>query len=72
MPAAREGIRMKAIRVHEFGGPEVLTYAAMMRALASSLGRRLWLVRVPVLTPRLSSYWIDLVTSVPKDVPPGR
>lgn len=55
-------------RVLEIGGPEVLTYEAMMRDLASMLGRRLWIVRVPVLTPRLSSYWIDLVTSVPTDV----
>jgi uncharacterized protein YbjT (DUF2867 family) len=55
-------------RVLEIGGPEVVTYAAMMRELASILGRRLWIVRVPVLSPRLSSYWIDLVTSVPTDV----
>jgi uncharacterized protein YbjT (DUF2867 family) len=55
-------------RVLEVGGPQVLTYAAMLREVAALLGRRLWLVPVPVLTPRLSSYWIDLVTSVPTDV----
>lgn len=52
-------------RVIEIGGPNVMTYEAMMRRFARILGRRLWLLRVPVLTPRLSSYWVDIVTSVP-------
>jgi uncharacterized protein YbjT (DUF2867 family) len=55
-------------RVLEIGGPEVLSYQAMMRRLARILGLRRWIVRVPVLTPRLSSYWVHLVTSVPTDV----
>jgi uncharacterized protein YbjT (DUF2867 family) len=55
-------------RVLEIGGPEVLTYQAMMRALAQILGLRRWIVRVPVLTPRLSSYWVHLITAVPTDV----
>lgn len=47
------------------GGRDVLTYREMMERTAVLLGRRPpWIVRVPVLTPRLSSYWIALVTPV--------
>ncbi len=49
----------------ELGGADVLTYRAMMARTARALGRRPPLVvRVPVLTPRLSSYWVQLVTPV--------
>ena len=45
------------------GGPEVLCYRDIMRAMAEELGlRQRWIIPVPVLTPRLSSYWIHLVT----------
>jgi uncharacterized protein YbjT (DUF2867 family) len=50
----------------QLGGSEVLTYREMMRRAAPLMGRRPPLViRVPVLTPRLSSYWVALVTPVP-------
>jgi hypothetical protein len=43
----------------------VLTYREMMSRAAAVMGRRPPLViRVPVLTPRLSSYWVALVTPV--------
>ena len=49
----------------QLGGAEVLTYREMMRRAAPLMGRRPpFVVRVPVLTPRLSSYWIVLVTPV--------
>ncbi|HEX6022822.1 MAG TPA: NAD-dependent epimerase/dehydratase family protein [Solirubrobacter sp.] len=49
----------------QLGGADVLTYREMMRRAAPLMGRRPPLViRVPVLTPRLSSYWIALVTPV--------
>jgi uncharacterized protein YbjT (DUF2867 family) len=49
----------------QLGGSEVLTYRDMMRRAAPLMGRRPPLViRVPVLTPRLSSYWVALVTPV--------
>jgi uncharacterized protein YbjT (DUF2867 family) len=49
----------------QLGGAEVLTYREMMRRAAPLIGRRPPLViRVPVLTPRLSSYWVALVTPV--------
>jgi len=53
---------------YEIGGPDVLTYGAMLERTARLLGRRLFIIPVPVLTPRLSTYWVDLVTDVPKSV----
>jgi uncharacterized protein YbjT (DUF2867 family) len=50
---------------YEIGGPDVLTYAKMLRRTAGAMGRRKpWIVPVPILTPRLSSYWVGLVTDV--------
>jgi len=49
----------------QLGGSEVLTYREMMRRAAPLMGKRPPVViRVPVLTPRLSSYWVALVTPV--------
>jgi uncharacterized protein YbjT (DUF2867 family) len=56
-------------QVFETGGPERLTYEEMMRRLARALGRRRpVIVPVPFLTPKLSSYWLALVTGVPAPV----
>ncbi|MCA3250718.1 MAG: SDR family oxidoreductase [Pseudomonadota bacterium] len=55
-------------RVYDVGGPEVLTYRELMHLFASLVGKRRLIVPVPVLTPRLSSYWLDLVTAVPVNV----
>ncbi|MFE3761640.1 SDR family oxidoreductase [Streptomyces sp. NPDC059104] len=54
-------------RSFDIGGPDVVTYEEMMRryAAVARLPRRL-IVRVPMLTPRLSSHWIGLVTPVPR------
>ncbi|MFP4529769.1 MAG: NAD(P)H-binding protein [Halodesulfurarchaeum sp.] len=52
----------------EIGGPEVLSYQEMMERTAAAMGRRLHIVPVPVLTPKLSVYWIDLVTDTPKHI----
>jgi uncharacterized protein YbjT (DUF2867 family) len=49
----------------EIGGADVLTYGDMLRGYARVRGLRRWLVPVPVLTPRLSSYWVHWVTPVP-------
>lgn len=50
-------------RTIDIGGPEVQSYAWIMRTMAEALGlRRRWVIPVPVLTPRLSSLWIHLVT----------
>ncbi|EON22474.1 MULTISPECIES: NAD(P)H-binding protein [Nocardioides] len=58
-------------RVFEIGGPEQLTYLEMMQVASEVAGgRRIPIVTVPVLTPRLSSYWLALVTDV--DATTGR
>jgi uncharacterized protein YbjT (DUF2867 family) len=49
----------------QLGGPEVLTYREMVMRAAALLGRRPPVIlSLPVLTPRLSSYWVSLVTGV--------
>ena len=49
----------------QLGGPEVLTYREMMARAARVFGRHPpAVVKVPVLSPRLSSYWVSLVTPV--------
>ena len=52
----------------DVGGPEVMTYREMMERIARLLGRRPLIVEVPVLTPRLSSLWLYLVTPVQASV----
>ncbi len=52
----------------EIGGATVETYRSMMLGYARQRGLNRWLFRVPVLTPRLSSYWLDLVTPFPAAV----
>jgi uncharacterized protein YbjT (DUF2867 family) len=52
-------------RTFEIGGPDVLTYGDMLQGYAAARGLRRYLIPVPVLTPRLSSYWVDLVTPIP-------
>jgi hypothetical protein len=49
----------------EIGGPDVLSYGEMMRSYARIRGLRRLMIPVPVLTPRLSSYWVNLVSPVP-------
>ena len=52
--------------VFDIGGPEVLTYADMMQKFAKLSGlRKRLIIKVPVLTPKLSSLWIGFVTPVP-------
>ncbi|MCB2407967.1 SDR family oxidoreductase [Hymenobacter lucidus] len=46
----------------DIGGPDVLTYKEMLLGLAAERGYRRYIVTVPVLTPRLSSWWLFLVT----------
>ncbi len=54
--------------IYDAGGPEVLTYEDLMRQFGELVGRRPLIVPVPVLTPQLSSYWLNLVTAVPTNV----
>jgi hypothetical protein len=52
--------------VFDIGGPEILSYADMMQKFAKLSGlRKRLIIKVPVLTPKLSSLWIGFVTPVP-------
>ena len=55
-------------KTYDVGGPEVLSYREMVVRVARIRGRRRPIVQVPVLTPRLSSLWLALVTPVTADV----
>ncbi len=56
-------------RTFDVGGPDVLTYRDMMQRYAQVAGLpRRRIVSVPVLTPRLSSHWVGLVTPVPSGI----
>lgn len=48
----------------DIGGPDVMTYLDMIYSYARMINKRVKVIVVPFLTPRLSSYWIDLVTPV--------
>jgi uncharacterized protein YbjT (DUF2867 family) len=49
----------------DIGGPDILTYKEMLLQYAASRKLKRWIITVPVLTPKLSSLWLNLVTSVP-------
>jgi uncharacterized protein YbjT (DUF2867 family) len=49
-------------------GPDYLSYEQMMRQFAAIVGKRPRILPVPFLTPKMSSYWLGLVTSVPTPV----
>ena len=52
----------------DVGGPEVMTYREMIERIARLRGKRRLIVEIPALTPRLSSYWLHLVTPVKASV----
>ncbi len=52
----------------DVGGPEVMTYRTMIERIARLRGRRPLIVEVPILSPRLSSLWLHLVTPVQASV----
>ena len=49
-------------RVFEIGGPDQVSYGGLMREYARQRGLKRLVISVPVLTPRLSSLWLKLVT----------
>lgn len=55
-------------RVIEIGGDGVITYGTMMTAYAQARGLKRRMLPVPFLTPRLSSYWVHLVTPIPSNI----
>jgi uncharacterized protein YbjT (DUF2867 family) len=51
-------------RTFEIGGPDQVSYGEIMQEYAHQRGLRRWMIPVPLLTPRLSSLWLGLVTPV--------
>jgi uncharacterized protein YbjT (DUF2867 family) len=61
-------VEQSAGRTYDVAGSETLSYQQMLQTFARVVGKRVRILPVPVLTPRLSSYWLDLVTAVPASV----
>lgn len=61
-------LEQTAGRCYDVGGPEILTYEQIMRQYGDVVGKRPIIIPVPVLSPRLSSYWLRLVTTVPTNI----
>jgi uncharacterized protein YbjT (DUF2867 family) len=55
-------------KTFDIGGPDVLSYREMMERLGRIQGRTLLILPVPLLTPKLSSYWVGFITPVPPSV----
>ena len=55
-------------QIYDVGGADDLTYEEIMRQYAELVGKKPYIIPVRVLTPRLSSYWLNLVTSVPTNI----
>lgn len=55
-------------KIIEIGGANIVSYQEMMTGYAHARGLRRWMIPVPVLTPRLSSYWVHLVTPIPASI----
>ena len=51
-------------RIYEIGGPDRVSYGEIMQEYARQRGLRRWMIPVPLLTPRLSSLWLGLVTPI--------
>ena len=54
--------------IYDAVGPETLSYGDLLRQFGAVVGRPVRIVPLPVLSPRLSSYWLDLVTAVPASI----
>ncbi|HKX85251.1 MAG TPA: SDR family oxidoreductase [Flavobacterium sp.] len=50
-------------RSFDIGGPNIISYKQMMQLYAKTRGFKIWMISVPVMTPKLSSYWLYFVTS---------
>ncbi|WP_316507201.1 NAD(P)H-binding protein [Nitrosopumilus sp.] len=50
--------------IYEIGGKDKVTYEELMRVYAKYLNKSLFVIEIPFLTTRLSSYWVDLITPV--------
>jgi uncharacterized protein YbjT (DUF2867 family) len=61
-------LNVEGSQIIEIGGPEVMTYEDMLLGFAEARGLSRLIIPVPVLTPRLSSYWVHWVTPIPATI----
>lgn len=57
-------LKIKGSKIVEIGGAELVSYLDLMKEYARQRGLKRWMIPVPVLSPRLSSLWLGLVTPV--------
>lgn len=57
-------IHIESSQIYEVGGPDQCSYGDIMQEYARQRQLKRWMIPVPVLTPRLSSLWLGLVTPV--------
>lgn len=50
-------------KVYDIGSPDVLSYRQMLLGYAKARGLKRWIFTLPVMTPKLSSYWLYFITS---------
>jgi uncharacterized protein YbjT (DUF2867 family) len=50
-------------QTYDIGGPDILSYKQMMLKFAQVRHLKRWIITIPIMTPRLSSYWLYFVTS---------
>lgn len=50
-------------KTYDIGGPDILTYGQMLQIYSKTRKLKRFILQVPVLTPRLSSYWLYFITS---------
>ena len=55
-------------KVLDAAGPDYISYEALMRQYGEVVGKRPWIIPVPVLTPELSARWLSLITAVPASI----
>jgi uncharacterized protein YbjT (DUF2867 family) len=57
-------LKISGNRIFEIGGADQVSYLDLMKEYAHQRGLKRWMIPVPVLSPRLSSLWLGLVTPV--------
>ncbi|MCY3412848.1 MAG: DUF2867 domain-containing protein [Candidatus Heimdallarchaeota archaeon] len=56
-------------RSFDIGGPDIITYSQLMQIYAKEAGlRKRLIIPVPVLSPKFSSYWVDFITPINKEI----
>ncbi|WP_428773372.1 DUF2867 domain-containing protein [Vibrio sp.] len=55
-------------RVFEVGGPDIMTYRQQFKIICQAAGKPYRLVSTPLLTAKLASHWLGMITSVPSTI----